>query len=188
MAAKVESIEALKQFRAALCTFLEKSRASLGEADTELGRIMDWLRQDRTSHWKAEIRRRTELVTRAKLALQSKQLSKTAGGGRPSCVDEEKALTLAIRRLEEAEQKAANTRRWLRKFDEEVFEYKGNVQGLTGALDADLPNAIAKLGRMLDALDAYTGITPGEATSAAPSAAPVADVNSFPAGGKETTS
>ena len=70
------------------------------------------------------------MVTRAKIALTQKKLTKTPLGGHYSCVDEEKALQLARRRLEEAETKLANVQKWNRRLDEEVFEYKGQVQAL----------------------------------------------------------
>ncbi len=158
--ANVRSIEALSDFRVALCKFVETARSSLGEADADLSRCGMWLSGERQPYWKSELSRRAEQLRKAKLVLLEKKLQKTATGGRPSCVDEEKAVALAQRRFEEAERKGANTRLWIRKLDEQIFHYKGMIQALNHALDVDAVNMLALLDRMISALDAYVALAP----------------------------
>lgn len=157
-AARVESIERLKDLRVALCLFAESARTGLLEADSEIQRVGLWLKNEQLRYWKSQIVSRSELLTRAKIALNQKKLTKTPLGGHYSCVDEEKALQLARRRLEEAETKLANVQKWNRRLDEEVFEYKGQVQALGRMVDSELPTAIARLDRMIESLESYVSL------------------------------
>ena len=94
------------------------------------------------------------------LALLEKKLQTSATGGHLSCVDEEKAAAMAQRRFEEAQAKAASTTRWIRLLEERVFEYKGLLQALNHALDTDAVNALARLDRMIESLEAYIALAP----------------------------
>ena len=154
------TIGALKEFRIALCLFVEAARSALGEADADLQRYSGWLGDDRQQYWKSEIGRRAEQAQRAKLVLLEKKLQKTSTGARLSCVDEEKALILARRRLEEAQAKAENTKKWMRRLEEQVFQRKGLLQALSRSLDTDVVNALALLDRMIAALDKYVALAP----------------------------
>jgi hypothetical protein len=158
--AKVQSVEALKAFRVALCKFVEAARGSLGEAEADLQRHASWLSEDRQRHWKMEIRKREEKFREAKMALLERKLQTSATGGRVSCVDEEKALAVAQRRFEEAQAKSMATVRWIRRLEERIFEYKGLLQGLNHALDTDVVNGLARLDRMLESLEAYIALAP----------------------------
>jgi hypothetical protein len=129
--------------------------AGMAEADADLQREREWINLNRVSYWKEETRKRTELLAKAKIALVGKKFQTTPLGGRPSCVEEEKALARATRRVEEAEQKTANVQVWRRRFDEEFFSYQGATSGLSQALSGDIPMALARLDKMLDALEAY---------------------------------
>ena len=170
--ARVDSVEALKAFRIALCKFAETVRIGLSEAESELHRTAIWLRQDQQTYWKGQVQKRRELVTRAKIALAQKRDQKTPLGGRYSCVDEERALAAAVRRFEEAEQKLANVRRWMRQLDEEAFNYKGVTQGLQEAVDHGIPVALAQLDTMLEALGAYLSLVTPVSESVSPATAP----------------
>lgn len=158
--AKLQSVEALKAFRVALCKFVEAARGSLGEAEADLHRHAAWLSEDRQRFWKMEIRKREEKFREAKMALLEKKLQTSATGGHLSCVDEEKAAAMAQRRFEEAQAKAASTTRWIRLLEERVFEYKGLLQALNHALDTDAINGLARLDRMIESLEAYIALAP----------------------------
>lgn len=153
--AAVESFEALQRLRTALCRFAEAARTGLDEADAELQRADDWVRCDRSAYWKREGDRRAERFQEARRALARKQAERTPLGGRYSCVEEEQALALATRRLEEAGQKRANVRKWSLRLSEEAFAYRAVAAGLSNALTTDFPNYLARLDRMLEALEAY---------------------------------
>lgn len=151
----VESFEALKRLRAAMCRFAELVGAGLDEADAEMLRSRDWVILNQGNYWKRESKSRAEQLTRAKSALAYKKMSASSMGGRPSCVEEEKAVAVAKRRVEEAEQKQARVRAWSRRIDEEIFLYQAAVSGLTQARTTHIPNALAQLDNMLKALEAY---------------------------------
>jgi hypothetical protein len=154
-AARVDSIEALKAFRASLLKFAESARNGLGSAEFDIHRADQWLKQEQRDYWKGTIRKRTEWVTRAKSALNQKKLYKSPMGGEQSCIEEEKALAVAKKRLEEAEEKADCVRKWTQKLEQERLLYKGQVQGIGRSLDVDVPNAVALLDRLLLSLEAY---------------------------------
>lgn len=157
--ANVQSIQALKQFRITLVRVIEQIRTGLIEAEAELDRVSGWVKQDQARYWKSELRRRSEEMNRARIALKVRQIQKTPLGGRYSCVDEEKAFEAAKRKHEEAQAKQENVKRWDRKLDEEVFDYKGMVQGLDQMLESEMPKALARLDQMLRSLDAYVALS-----------------------------
>jgi hypothetical protein len=152
---QVESIDALKKFRAALCKFAEVVKVGLDEAEAEIQRTSFWLKQEQHSYWKRQVEKRAEIYARAKSELNRKKSQKTALGARLSYVDEQKAVAAAERQLAEAKQKLVNVRRWSRLLDEEGFNYKGAAQGMSLAVEADVPKALAQLDNMIAALEAY---------------------------------
>ena len=153
--ARIESVDALLRFRANLCQFAEKVRIALDEAEAEIQRTIVWVKQQQHNHWKRQGEKRAELCTRAKSALKRKQLEKTALGGKFSYIEEEKALLAAQRNLDEAREKFANVRRWSRLLDEESFTYKSVSQGMSQAVEVEVPVALAHLDNMIAALEAY---------------------------------
>ena len=62
-AARVESIERLKDLRVALCLFAESARTGLLEADSEIQRVGLWLKNEQLRYWKSQIVSRSELLT-----------------------------------------------------------------------------------------------------------------------------
>ena len=154
--ARVESIEALEKFRAALCKFVDDAGVGLNESEAEIQRTLFWVKQEQSAYWKTQTKKRAELVARAKSALTRKKMQKTALGSRFSYVDEQKALAAAERQYEEARQKTANVKRWSRALDEESFSYKRVAQALSQALELEIPNALVQLDNMIVALEAYT--------------------------------
>ncbi len=170
--AAIESLDALTRLRAALCGLADDAGIALAEADAEILRTASWLREDQRLHWKREVERQTELCTRARSALKRKEAMKTPLGGRYSTVEEEKVLARAQRRLEEVRQRQANVRRWSRLLDDEAFAYKSVAQSLGHLIEAEIPKALARLDRMIAALEAYASgsAAPEQVRSAAPDA------------------
>jgi len=157
--ARVDSIELLKEFRAALFEFAEAVNVGLVEAETEIQRTAEWIKHEQSKYWKNQLYKRTELLTRAKITLKTKEQQKTPLGGRYSCVDEKKELAKAQRLLEEAEQKLNNVKRWETKLDEEAFNYKAVTQPLGQAVSSDIPRAVAQMDQIIDSLESYTSLT-----------------------------
>lgn len=156
--AHIESLDPLRTFRAALIKFHESVSVALDEAEAEVQRTDFWLKQEQPAYWKQQAATRAELYARAKSALKRKQLQTTGLNNRPSCVDELKELARAERALEEAQHKQAEVRRWSRQFEQEGFSYTAAAQRLRTAAQAGLPQALAQLDAMIEAIEAYGGL------------------------------
>jgi flavin-binding protein dodecin len=168
--ASVESLDAIKMFRVALIKFAEAGSVALADAESEIARTLIWLENEARSHWENQIRKRHEIVERCKEAVRMKKLFKDSTGRQQSAVDEEKALAIAKRNLDEAEQKLANVRKYTRVLQKEMQMYKGGVARLQTDVASVLPQAALELGAMIEALEAYSSLQAEspEAASAAP--------------------
>ena len=151
--ARVTSINALRDFKAALIEFIEEANVALSEAQSDVQRSIWWVQQDRMAHWQREIKKRAEKVAQAKSELFKAQLA--SNDVRTSAVLERKALAQAQRRLEEAEEKLRRVKKWAHALDREFMLFKAQCQQVSGAVAGDLPNAVARLERMIDSLQKY---------------------------------
>lgn len=169
--ARVESIESLKLFKQALWKYQENAGIALGDAESEIQRVMMWLEGEQRTYWNSEVRKRQEGVMRAREALRQKQIFKSPTGGRQSDIDEQKALQLAQRRLAEAEQKVLAVKKYTQHLRREMMMYKGQVQRIATVVSGDIPRAAHDLEAIIQRLEAYAtgeGIaTPEMATSTA---------------------
>jgi succinate dehydrogenase/fumarate reductase flavoprotein subunit len=166
--ARVESIDVIKHFRSALVKFQESANAALTDAESEMHQAHTWLDTEQRQHWQREIRKCQELVMRCKEAVRMKKLFKDSTGSKQSAIDEEKALKVAERKLQEAEQKSANVKRHLLKLPKEVQTYKGLTQRFATSVQQDIPLALARLGEMVAQLDAYVNYAVTEAGGGEP--------------------
>ena len=86
-AARVDSIDVLKEFKTAIWKFQEAASASLGDAEAETHRVLMWLQTEQDSYWQHQIRKREELVTRCKEAVRMKKIFKDSSGRQQSAID-----------------------------------------------------------------------------------------------------
>lgn len=163
--ARVDSIDAIKQFKIALWKFQEAANAALGDAEGEMQRMMVWLENEQQAYWTGQIRKRHDAVEKAKEAVRYKKIFRDSTGSLPTAIEEEKALALARRRLAEAEEKLANVKRYTRVLQKEIQLYHGSVQRLATSVQSDIPAAAAHLENLTAKLDAYVSLTPGQADS-----------------------
>jgi hypothetical protein len=161
-AARVQSVDDIRAFRGVLVKFTEEAQTALISAEAELIRTASWLEGQQTAHWQDEVRKRTAIVGRCKDAIREKRLFKDSTGTYPSAHEEEKALRVAQHRLEEAEQKLAATKKYVRVLQREILLYKGQVQRFSTVAQVDLPQAIAWLDRVMMKLQAYAELRPGD--------------------------
>ena len=164
--ARVDAIETLQSLKIALVKFAEAANVALADAEGEMRRTQTWLQTEARSHWESELRKRTEALSRAKEALRDKKMFKDATGRTPSAVDEEKAVRIAQRNLEEAEQKIVAVRRHTMAIQKEIQIYQGAVQRFANTVQLDVPLATAQLEKMFGQLEAYVSLraaAPGEA-------------------------
>jgi hypothetical protein len=164
--ARVDSIDALKQFRAKLCEFGVDALESLAAVESEIRHVEAWL-AERLKYWQTQVRDRGEDVSRAKASFVRHKWGSKDGKG-VGTTEVEMELKKAKRRLEDAEAKAEVTRRWLRELPRSIHEYEGPARQLTGYLEADLKQDLALLDRMTAALEGYVAIV-APSSSAAPS-------------------
>jgi hypothetical protein len=155
--AQVASIEALKDFRADLCTFAERASESLAAVQMAAQRTLDWL-DEQAKYWQREVRRWDDAVTQARTELARRKMIRI-GDRAPDCTEQEKVLRAARLRLEEAEDKLATTRRWLPAFRRALDEYYGPARQLAGFLEGEQPRALALLQQKIDSLDEYVRLT-----------------------------
>ncbi len=155
-AASVSSINALKDFKRALGTFATVIGTALGEAQSDLQRTTWWVQQDRLTHWQVQKRKRTTQLSQAKSELFRAQVA--SPDQRVPATLQRKAVDEAQQRLDEAETKLAHVKRWSRVLEREVILYKGHCQQLARAVEGEVPEALIRLDRMVDALEKYVRI------------------------------
>jgi hypothetical protein len=183
--AKISSIATLKHLRACLTRFSEAAAGTLDETGSDIQRTVHWLRESQYGYWKNQAQKRQEQFSQAKIALMRKEIFDRQIAGNPSsCVDERKALKRAERRLREAQHKLRQVKIWVRQIEKEMSDYKGAVQGLVNDVEVRIPNARARLDRMVDSLEAYVALAPPEAPITAEEAAAFEDVQREPVTGE----
>ena len=160
--ARVDSLDALTLFKSALLKFQEAAQIALSDAEGEMNRVLLWVENEQQSHWQIQIRKCQEAVVRCKEAVRMKKIFKDASGRQQSAVDEEKALTVAVKRLAEAETKLAAVKRWSRQLQKEIGMYKGGVQRFVTTVEAEIPHAAAHIEGLLTKLDAYLSVRPAD--------------------------
>ena len=165
--ARVGSLDVFRQLRAALIKFAETANTAMGDAESEMQRLQMWVENEQSSYWQSQLRKRQAALVKAKEALRQKQLFKDFTGARQSYVDEEKAVAVAMRQVQEAEQKQVNVKRWTRQLEKEINLYKGSVQRFSTSVYVDVPGAVAKLDRMAATLQGYLDVAPASVASTA---------------------
>ena len=167
--ANVHSIEVLKHLRASLTTFVQVASAALDETGGDIRRTTTWLRQRQYPYWKKQLQVRNERFVQAKLALSRKEVfDRAVSGSAGSCVDEKRALRKAEKQLREAELKVKRIKAWTLKLEKASSDYRATVQGLVRAVEVDIPNARARLDKMIESLEAYVDLAPPEIVKAGP--------------------
>ncbi len=152
--ANIESPEVIRRLRAQMVKYQERCSAALADIFGDVRTVEGWLERDVQPHWRHQLRRRHELVERAKREYaEAVWASKNAG--KPSPVDEKKALNKAIRRQEEAEDKLRRIKRWSQQMEREIGKRLQPCRSLGILLDTVTPKALARLDQMLDSLDLY---------------------------------
>lgn len=153
--ARVDSIQALREFRSALIAFAEEARSALDAAQSELNRSAARLSHELPSHWTAEQRRWEEEVVRARIALEH-ALSQAEMG--KSSIDERKALARSKENVSNARDKLAASKKWAREVDRERTLYRGQVEPLARVIEGGVAKALVRLDHMGEDLESYTKV------------------------------
>jgi hypothetical protein len=168
--ARVSDIDPIRDFRVYLTKFQEMAGRALGDADSEIHSLTRSLEGEWINYWTSTVRKRQEILAKAEEAFRFKRLYKDASGSTPSAVEEQKAVQVAKKRLEEAQTKVANIKRATKALLKATTEYRGGVGRFNTSVMSGVPAAIAHLGVLLQQLDTYMGIqaeTVGEEALAA---------------------
>ncbi|MBI3407116.1 MAG: hypothetical protein HY040_02015 [Planctomycetes bacterium] len=152
--ANVLATATLVDFRAALCTFADHAKDALGMLDMDIRRARDWL-EDQKSFWQKAVRQAEDRLFQAKSELTRRRMMRIADRP-PDCTEQEEALEKARRRLEIAQERLANCRRWQRALPEALIDYEGPSNQLTGLLEGQTPRMLAYLEKKIASLEAYT--------------------------------
>src|SRR5438094_2329401 len=135
--ANVTSIDAPRQFRAALVRFVADVEAALVTLDLEAHRPIEWIEVDRPRYWRQEFRRASEAVAEARVALERCQV-RISNEDTKYCYDERKALEKAKRRLETAEEKMQAVRRWRVELHKVVQDLQVQLARAKHYLESDM--------------------------------------------------
>jgi hypothetical protein len=165
--ANLTSIDAVRILREGLAQFRHAVGDAIVALDLEGRRPIDWIENDRTRYWPAQLQKASNELAEARLALQKCEL--TIDGETRFCYDERKVLEKAKHRLRLCEEKVQAVKRWRMRIHKEVEEFQVQLAKLQGYLDNDLVSAMAGLSRMASALDRYVH-TPAPAASTPPEA------------------
>jgi hypothetical protein len=170
--ANVRSLDALRDVRLALIKFQESASSALGSLRSKIDRTKAWLEQDRPLYWAEQERRAYDGVASARVGYETCKL-RTVAGRHPECIEEKIALQRAKARLEYCQQKVVAVRRWVIEVGRQSDDYRGRVGPLQRLIEEDIPNVLARVSRMIDALEAYAEVGPVSDSSAAAISQPV---------------
>jgi hypothetical protein len=169
--ARVTSIGVLQTVASALLKFRGEAAAAMDDLEAEIRRALEWIHHDRKEYWAQEVRRSWEAVSQARIQLQQARVARRIAGHEPECIDEQRALEQAKRRLERAEETVRAVQHWAQTIDHAVEEFRQSRVQFTTWLDTDLLRATAALNRMSESLDGYVSLEP-PADSGAPLRSP----------------
>ena len=155
--ARVTSLDALRNFKAAIAEFAEQAGQALSEAQSDVQRTVWWIQHDQPAHWQREIKKRTEKLNLAKTELFRKQLE--SNDTRTSAVVERKAVAKAQAALDEADEKLRRVKKWAIALEREFMLFKAGCSQVSTAIAGDLPAAMGRMDKMIDSLEAYVRLT-----------------------------
>lgn len=179
--AEVRSIDAVRDWHAALSEYGDMLAESLAGVELELRRAQEWVAEQQ-SLWQRAVKKCEEDVVRAKAELSQRKFQ-TFDGREPDCTVQEKNLRMARARVEQAEDMVEKCRQWGQRLPRLVDEvYTGPARRLGNFLEAELPKGLADLTRRVAALESYAGLRPdyapgpaGSSVTAAPPPKPAAE-------------
>ena len=157
-AAKVISIEAIQAFSFSLDNFREEAAVALEGVTVQLRRAVDWVQHQQKDYWSAQLRRAEDQHNEARINLYRARTVRRIGDVQPSCIDEQRAVDRARRRVVLCQQKREAVRHWTRAIDRALNDYVACVSQLNGWLDADAPKALASLQQIVATLENYVAV------------------------------
>ncbi len=152
-AANVRSLESLKEFRSALIKFIDEAKRAVSTADCEVSNTQIWLNSTQPMHWIQAERRSTELLAQAKSELFRATISQPDNPRGPT--DQIRLVKRRQAEIKDAHDKLQITKRWARKIEREINEYRGAMTPLLSSLEGSLNKAVFIIDRSIQSLEAY---------------------------------
>jgi len=152
-AAKVQSIDAIREFREALGNFIDDARNGLTAVEMENRRMTEWVNNTQRLYWINEVKRRREKMNEIRGELHRRKLS---GAGD---TEAKEAVRIAKNRLQESELKVEIVKKAAPILQHAIDEYLGLARPLGDMLTGELEHCMGLLERMAEALDDYIRIT-----------------------------
>ena len=153
--AHISSLDAVRDFRQALCRYAEVVREILEGLGHETRRAQDWVEHDRTRFWPREARRAEEHLRGARTELQLAKMAAMANEHK-SCVEEQKQVDRAKSRLQLCDEKMRRVKAWRHQMQHQVDEFSGRMNKLIHYLETDIPKALAALDNVIVAVEKYS--------------------------------
>jgi hypothetical protein len=177
--ARLTSLDALVDLKAAFCVFTSEAKEALSSLAMEIQHTLGWL-EEQMKYWTAAVRKCEDAVFQAKNELARRKMMRISDRP-PDTTEQQEALQMARERLAYAEDKVEKVRHWLRALPDAINDYEGPSRQLGGILEADMPKIDALLERKIMALEEYVQMmappTSGSSAKVAegtPETAPVA--------------
>lgn len=164
--ARVNSIDALRQVRAALIVFTERAQSALGEVNSDAQKTIMRLRLEAGPRWNKRLRERQDAWVSARSELIRKQASFSSDN--PTCIEQRKLVDKAKAAVDEAHQKIERIKRLITELERQYTLYKGHSAGLSEQVSRSLPLAVARIDRMTDALETYRSVNPASSGETEP--------------------
>jgi hypothetical protein len=156
--ARVLSVGVLQTLASAILKYRGESASVVDDLDGIAHRVMEWIHHDRKDYWARELRLAWEELAQARIRLQQAKTVRKVAGQTPSCIDEERAVERAKRRVATAEEKVKAVQHWSRVLDRAMDDFqRGRTQFATW-LENDLRQGVAALDHKSDALDTYVSL------------------------------
>jgi hypothetical protein len=157
--ARVESSDAIVDFRAALLTFLDEVRRAMESVHMKADRTLRWLDEDVPSYWHREEQRSYDAVNAARIALQICR-TRTVAGRKSSCIEEKVEYRRSQERLEFCRAQKGRVRSTSIDAHHAADDFRARMARFERFVESDLPKLQALLHRTSVALDAYTATRP----------------------------
>ncbi len=157
-AAKVTSVDALKDFREALVSFLEEAKNSLVTVQMENRRTTDWLQNHQRLYWFEELKRRRERHSMALTELHRVRLQARPGSAIRD-TEQKEAVRVTLAKVREAELKVETVKKWGPPLQHAIDEYTGKARALDDLLTGDVVHSLGMLERMISSLEDYLRLT-----------------------------
>lgn len=156
--ANVRSIDALKDFRAALLVFSQQVNDALITMQDQTMHALDWVENDRPRYWRQSVLDSHDLIAAKRVELEQAMLRKSGFDHRPSLIEEKEALAAAKRRLAYCQQKVQIVKQTGIELRHESDEFVGRMSQLLRLVETDLPKMVAMLEHMVLALEKYSEV------------------------------